>query len=45
MARVITDRRCSVSLADLRSRHTIRDLKTYVEALDFADERDREVED
>lgn len=38
MARVATDERCSVSIADLRREHTVLDLITYLEALDWSDE-------
>jgi hypothetical protein len=44
MARIATDPRCSVSLADLRRDHTVLDLVLYLEAIDLADERER-VED
>jgi hypothetical protein len=43
MARVITDSRCSVTLADLRKNHTVNDLILYLEAIDFQDERERPV--
>lgn len=38
MSRISTDQRCSVTLSDLRRRHTVLDLILYVEALDHADE-------
>ena len=41
MAIVVTDTRCSVTLASLRQDHTVNDLILYLEAINFADERSR----
>jgi len=43
MARIATDERCSVSLAELWRDHTVEDLILYSEALDFKDEMKRPV--
>jgi hypothetical protein len=44
VARIATDPRCSVSLAQLWRDHTILDVILYLEAIDLADERERPVE-
>jgi hypothetical protein len=41
MAQVVTDTRCSVTLAELWRDHTINDLILYLEAMSFADDRER----
>jgi len=44
MAKIATDERCSVSIADLWQKHTVLDVILYLEGLDFSDELRRPAE-